>query len=373
MRTHRLCLTWLIPTVLSLASTAVTADDPAKQQPQQPWAPEVVDGMPEKWDWIQLTSLEWLKGEFVGLYNDSLEFESHELDTLTLDWSDVKRVRTARRMEMQLRGRVEVRGRLFVEDDLVRILPRDGPEQDFKRSDLLTATIGSPHEIDHWKMSISVGGSFRTGNTNVTEVNGTARFIRRSAQNRLTIDFIGNYNVTEDELVSDNQRATITWDRFVGERVFWTPIAVEYFRDPFQNISLRSTYSVGAGYHLIDGKKAEWDLSGGPGFQRTMFDNVAVAESESASTPAFTVSSVSDVELTGWLDFLTEYRFQFNNEESGSYNHHMMVSLETDITKLLDFDISWVWDRIQNPRPDSDGVVPKQDDLRLIVSVEFDF
>ena len=40
---------------------------------------------------------------------------------------------------------------------------------------------------------------------------------------------------------------------------------------------------------------------------------------------------------------------------------------------MLDFDVSIVWDRIKDPRPDADAVTPEQDDLRLIVGVSFDF
>ena len=80
-----------------------------------------------------------------------------------------------------------------------------------------------------------------------------------------------------------------------------------------------------------------------------------------------------EIEITKWLDFDWEYRFQITNEKSGTYNHHMVVGFQTDITKRIDFDISVVWDRTRNPRPDSSGVIPEQDDLRLIVGLALDF
>jgi hypothetical protein len=51
----------------------------------------------------------------------------------------------------------------------------------------------------------------------------------------------------------------------------------------------------------------------------------------------------------------------------------MLASLETDITRLLDFDVTAVWDRIQKPRENEDGVVPLQDDFRLSVGLTFDW
>ena len=52
---------------------------------------------------------------------------------------------------------------------------------------------------------------------------------------------------------------------------------------------------------------------------------------------------------------------------------HSDAPFETDITKRLDFDIKLIWDRIENPRPDSEGNEPEQDDFRLVVGIGFDW
>ena len=51
----------------------------------------------------------------------------------------------------------------------------------------------------------------------------------------------------------------------------------------------------------------------------------------------------------------------------------MLASLETDITRLLDFDVTLEWNRIQNPREDEDGNTPLQDDFRMTVGLTFDW
>jgi len=85
------------------------------------------------------------------------------------------------------------------------------------------------------------------------------------------------------------------------------------------------------------------------------------------------LATVFDKELTGWMDFVWLYSFQIVNEESGSYNHHMETRFETELTSMLDFDISWVWDRIEDPRANADGIVPKSDDTRFIIALGFDW
>ena len=58
--------------------------------------PSAFEPPPDKqYDWIQLTSDEWLKGELKGLYAFSLEFDSDKLELQVLDWEDVKSIRTA--------------------------------------------------------------------------------------------------------------------------------------------------------------------------------------------------------------------------------------------------------------------------------------
>ena len=43
----------------------------------------------EEYDWIQLTSGEWLKGELIGLFDDKVEFDSEVLDKRYIDIDDV--------------------------------------------------------------------------------------------------------------------------------------------------------------------------------------------------------------------------------------------------------------------------------------------
>ena len=61
------------------------------------------------------------------------------------------------------------------------------------------------------------------------------------------------------------------------------------------------------------------------------------------------------------------------NRESGTYLHHFVPAFETELTKWLDLDLSFVWDRIQDPEPNSDGTVPKKDDYYLILSLGVEF
>jgi hypothetical protein len=139
------------------------------------------------------------------------------------------------------------------------------------------------------------------------------------------------------------------------------------------NIANRWTIGMGAGYEVIDTSKITWDVNGGLAYQTTTFDSVEEGEDTTANTPALVLGTSYDHELTKWMDYLFSYSLMIVNEQSGTYSHHLETGLGFELTRLLDFDITFIWDRIQNPQPDADGLIPKQDDYRLVFFLGFDF
>jgi len=361
LQTQRLAL--LAVAALLVAGLAVA------QEPAQAWQPP--PPAPDEFDWIQLTSSEWLKGELIALYNDSLEFDSDELDKVTLDWEDVRLVRTARIMEVRFLGQPPVKGRLFVDGDVVRIVGDE--ERQFDRADLLTIAAGEPTELSHWSGKVSFGANLRRGNTEQVEINTVARGLRRTVRNRIGLEYLGNYNVTNDVSTANNQRLNGDVDWFVSDRLFIRPLQLEYYKDPFQNIAQRWTVGAAVGYQLVDTSRVGWSVGVGPAYQHTTFDSVAEGASDHEATPALLVRTTYTNELTGKIDYRFDYAFSLTSQASGRYNHHLVTGVEIEGIAFLDLDLTLVWDRIQAPRPTETGEVPKKDDYRLIVGLGFDF
>jgi hypothetical protein len=352
-----------IATAMGVPGVARAEEGPRAWDPASP--------LPEEFDWIQLTSGEWLKGEIFVLYDDTLEFESDELDNLSLDFGDVQQVRSARTVQLALVDGEVVTGRLLIDGDEVRVVGDD--ERTFERAEVLSLTAGEPRERNFWSGTIGAGANFRQGNTEQTDTNVRAAFQRRTVKNRVNLEYLGNYNITDDVTITDNQRATAKWDRFVSPRFFLTPAQLEYFRDPFQNIAHRWSIGAGVGYEIVDTSKVEWQVNAGLVYQHTRFDDVPEGEIESASTPALFISTAYDHELTDGIDLNVDYRFFVVDEESGQYTHHFVTGLEFDLIGSLDFFTTFVWDRIEKPRPTADGTLPEKDDYRLNLGLAFDF
>jgi len=344
-----------------------TKDETVQSHAWQPPPPP-----PDDFDWIQLKSGEWLKGELKVLYEKKLEFDSDELDLLKLDWEDVRQVRGHRVFSLRLEGPITVNGMLQVNEDTVFVgIGED--RQEFERSQLVAIVPGEPREINYWSAKLSFGLNFTRGNTEQTQWSTTANIKRRTPATRFVTDFLGNFTETDGEENIDNQRLNAYFDIFKTRKYYLRPFFGEYYRDPFTNIKNRVTVGAGMGYDIIDTSKTEWDVGGGPAYQRTQFDSVEAGEGSSESTAAFVAQTHFNTELTKTVDFDFLYNFQILNEASGTYTHHMVAAFETELTRWLDLDISFVWDRIQDPQPNADGTEPKQDDFYLIVGLGIEF
>ena len=332
----------------------------------------------DKFDWIQLTNGEWLKGEFKVLYDYEVEFDSDELDLQTFDLEDVKQIRTHKAIGIRIEDPELSDDPIIVEGILTmigdKIIMTEGDEtREFNRNQLLSIAQTDKKEIELWSFSISLGANIRGGNTETTDLNLQANAKRRTASSRLILDYFGNYSEAEGNETSNNHRIKGYRDLFISKKLFWRQLLGEYYRDRFKNIDHQLSLATSLGYHIIKTSKTKWDISAGLGGRYTKFVSVETGKDSDNTSPALGAGTMYDTELNKWMDFLVDYSFQIVNEESGKYTHHFITTLSTDLIGDMDFDVSFVWDRIQKPQPNSDGSVPKKDDYQLIFALSYDF
>ncbi len=336
-----------------------------------PWN-DVFTPPPGDYTWIQLTSNEWLKGEFISLYNETLTFDSDKLGELRLDLEDVQQLFGYGIFEVTMLGRAPINGELRITDQQIEITAA-GESYQGPRTDMVAITQSAEREIDRWTADIAFGLNVRKGNTDIAEGNLIAGFQRRTPVSRLILDYIGSVNETEGERVANNHRATLGLDRFTGGRFFWRPIGVQYYQDAFQNIRHQATVDTGIGYLLIDSPRIEWDVQGGVGVNYLRNVSVAAGESIDEVSPVGTFGSDLIVELTSWIDYELFINMTFLNESSGEYQHHIVSTLSTDLVGEVDLDVSFIWERTKNPQERIDTTIPEKDDFRLLLSVGYDF
>lgn len=331
-----------------------------------------------KYDWLQLISGEWLKGDFKVLYDRTVEFDSDELDLLEFDFEDVLQLRTRGMQTVFVQGEggrrdtAILRGVLEMNEGEVT-LRRSEHEVVVPRDKVISIAGGNQRERDYWSGMVSIGLNFRGGNTETADTTVMANVMRRTAATRLNVDYLANYSRSLDVATADNQRLSGFYDRFLTSKLYWKMIAGEFYRDPFSNIDQQYSLSTGAGYDFIHTSKTEWGLDLGVGYQNQKYVSVEEGRDDASDSPFATFGTRFDREVNSKIDFLFDYSMRWLNEENGKYTHHMLTTLSTDLIKDLDLDVTLVWDRIDNPQTDADGNVPKQDDYQLVVSLAYDF
>lgn len=324
------------------------------------------------YDWLRLTSGEWLRGELIGVFDDEVEFDSDILDDLKLDGEDVDQFHSPRTFGLSIRGREIVTGRVWLHGDRFTVLV-GGVEQDYSRTELVAVTVSAERERDRWSGDLGVSVNIRRGNSDIIEYNTITGIERTTPVSRMFIDYIGNFNEAEGVEIANNHRISGSLDRFSGSRFFWRPFNAQFLRDSFQNISWQGTLETGLGYHLLDTSKTEWDISAGAGVNYVERVSVEEGQPKNSKSPSLSLGTSFDTELTSWMDYLFSFTATFVDEESGSYQHHLLTTLSSDLAGDFDIDISLVWDRTQNPPPLEDGTFPEQDDFRLLVGISYEF
>jgi len=332
----------------------------------------------DKFDWIQLTSGEWLKGELKFLYDFQVEFDSDKLDLLTFDLEDVKQIRTHKPQSISIEDHnlsddpIIVEGVVTLIDNKV-IMTVGDETREFERSQIISiAQAKDKRERDLWTADITLGANIRGGNTETSDLTLRANAKRHTASSRLVLEYFGNYSNADSIETSNNHRLSGYRDSFLSKKFFWRQLIGEYNRDPFKNIDNQLSLATAVGYHIIYTPKTKWEISTGLGARYTKFVSVEPGQSADNISPALGAGTIYDTEVNKWMDFIVDYSFQIVNEDAGRYTHHFITTLSTDLIKNLDFDFSFVWDRIRDPQPDSDGNIPKQDDYQLIFGLNYE-
>ncbi len=331
----------------------------------------ILDSGDDEWDWIKLDSGEWLKGELRVMYEEEVEFDSDHFGVITIDWEDIEEIHTASPQMIRTNNRTSVVGKLKLKGQTATLSTQSDIEE-VDRKDIVSIASGEPRERDSWNVKFSFGSNVRSGNIEQADYSAKATLQRRTALTRLYWDYTGNYSFTEEIETANSHRSNGYFDYFFSKRFFVRPLSAEYFRDPFQNISHRQTYSASLGYTIIDKKDLQVDITGGPSWQKIQYQDVLPGEDPSKSSVGGIITAVIDWEVTDWMDFIGTYRAQYASDEAGGITSHSDSTLEIEVTDNIDLNFSFIWDRMNNPVADENGTIPKKDDFRVIFGVGLD-
>jgi len=131
---------------------------------------------------------------------------------------------------------------------------------------------------------------------------------------------------------------------------------------------------MGVGYRIINTNQHKWDISGGPAIM--YLEHISVTNLSNDLTiwaPTIEISTFVDFELSKIVDFIYNYKTTFTKSKAGGYKHHMVATLENEITSWLDLDFSFIWDYTLYPEETSAGLLPAKNDYQLLIGLGIEF
>ena len=336
------------------------------------WTPTATE-----FDWVQLTSGEWLKGEIKSMYSEDLEFDSDKLGLLSIDMDDVRYLQSFQALLVNIENNGEVKGVLKIAESEVT-LTDENQKKIFNTIELVSFAPGGETEADLWWVKFTLGFDIKDGNTSQVDFSSKLSAKRRTGKSRFIVDYIGNISKTDavsGKLVEtiNNHRVNFNLDKYVTRYFFYTPVFGEYFTDTFQNIDKRFTLGIGLGYTLINSDKTDWNISGGPSILSTKYTSVQAGDNQTIDSASLSLSTDYEAEISSKIDFIFKYKIQLAKKESGGYSHHLIATLENELINDFDLDISIVWDRTNDPTIDKDQITPEKDDFRFILGISYTY
>ena len=332
----------------------------------------------QNFDWVKLTSDEWLKGDIIAMYDETLEFDSDELDVQTIDWEDVAELRSKEWQSIRMFDGTIAEGNIVMKDGKLS-LTRNGKTTEYELSQLLSIASSGKNERDLWDGYVNVGLNLRDGNTVQVDYTFAAGVQRRSSSTRLKADYTADYSRYQDQdtevdvVTADSQRFTTSYDWFFDPKVYFRAVDFEYNSDEFLNLEYRLHYGIALGYHLIDNNRTTWDVNVGPSYQKTKYLDVLDTETDVEKSGGLTLGTDFTYEITSDVDYDASYSIQMVSEASGGKIHHFETGFDIDLAGDFDLDLTFYADHTETPKQDSEGVTPKKTDVRLVIGLGYDF
>ena len=326
----------------------------------------------DTFDWVQMVSGEWIKGNVKRMREDKIEFDSDKLDMLYLDFADVSLVHSPQTNTYVFDDRISATGPAVITADQVIVQTDEGTKV-FPRSELESIVEGE-RERDWWSMKLRFGFTLNRGNTD--QLTYDIKFNTRR-EDRLTLLDL-NYNATfgrTDGVQNVNRHlGEFLFNVFLGSRWWVTPAFGQLFNDRFQNIQFRATPAAGAGVHIIDLSNVKWDFMTGVGYQYLEYKAAEPGQKNPQNDAFVPLYTYWDFDITGDIDLTLSWLTNLVVTTIGNTNHTGKADLAIELTSVLALDIAFLSLRTEEPGQPEDPTLPRieQNDYQLVIGISLE-
>lgn len=207
-------------------------------------------------DEVRLLNGDHLTGTIAALADGHLELETEWGGTLQVDWAAVRAIASDDTLTLvladgsRLVGTVEAPPQGAEAGEALRVTLEEGGSP-VTVALAQVQTINPPESAVRVTGNASAGLVAHQGNTETQSLYMEAEISARTDVNRYTAGAQATRAEDDGETTADSSRGWIEYDHFFGERWYVATSAL-FTRDEFQDLRLRSSVALSAGYQLIE-------------------------------------------------------------------------------------------------------------------------
>lgn len=213
-----------------------------------------------------------------------------------------------------------------------------------------------------WKSRVSLGASFKSGNTDKTLYTMNIKLDRLSQRSDLISSLYGEQGTTEGEQTEGQLRGQGDLRfKFAGQN-FYAGVFTEVYHDAIKEVNARVKIGPNFGVYLIKNDKMTLDLSAGLNevYERTAADERVFGEWRISASYSWDVSESADYYLSA------EYSADLENADDGT--GLLVTGLKTKVSDKLSLFVE-LRDEYDNI-PDGAGM--EYNDVTVLAGLTFD-
>jgi hypothetical protein len=310
-------------------------------------------------DWVSFRDGSIIRGEIVGMHENSLKVKPRAGKETEASWVWVKTIRSSAPLRLVLRSgrRIEGPVRPGEMPGSIWIDPPGGESEVLPTR--MVVDINPPPDKLAVKGSVNLGASITDGNTRNRTVDLLWNLEAKDRRNRLGTTGVVQYADDEGGVTARNARGDLQYDRFIWERVYGYAGGLLQ-SDSFQDLDLRTVLSAGAGFQpmrpgdypeeYLNG--ARWlngmDLRGEGGLSYFVED---FGESKDRSFPALRWAIKWDWPIFPRLSFFHRDQGYPNIDDWKDVIVYMDQGVRCQVAGglQLTFQVNWTWDNHPSP------------------------
>ena len=287
-----------------------------------------------------------ISGTIVRMEKESLILATTHSGEIRIAWVKVKGLSSTTSLTIELADGSQYKGPVsFTESEgfrmvePVELLEPKLPEEQTKEFFLDSIAAINPMPWFRYDADAFLGGNRTAGNSETQAINGSTAATMRFGGHRLGLAGRYNYGESVGQVTARNSRGSLNYDYFLTEKIF-LDLDELFEQDSFQDLTLRSSTSLGLGYQFFDTQEHDLAIIGGIGFVHQDFKTRPTIQS-----PAYLWSInwgywiISDgvrvfLDHRGFKDFGNESTALRVNSNQGiriKLNRHLYLNFEYDI------------------------------------------